>query len=474
MNNIFGHYVPRGLLFSFVAEILILFTSIVLSILIADLLFYHNSVFNEKFHLYFYSALYIAIMSMSMIATGLYQRDLPADFYILATRLAVSLAFGSLILFGLNELLSLEFFSFYALSMSALFSFGGIISSRMMLYSESKSIRRNYRVLVIGTGNRASRLKDHLNKPGNRSTLLGPMGTRLIGYIDTQDTNTQTHLNDNLIIRLGNTPLSQYAIEKNIDEIIVALDERRNMLQVDDLLECRMHGIRITDVTTFIERESGNIMIDDFQPNSLIFSEGSVQAIRIKSKRFVDLLASLTILFLSLPIMLVTILAIWLESGLKGSILYRQERVGLNGRTFQLLKFRSMVENAEKGGAVWAQQNDSRVTKVGRFIRKTRIDELPQLFNVLKGDMSMVGPRPERPQFVSELTEKIPYYNLRHYVMPGVTGWAQICFPYGASVEDARRKLEYELYYIKNYSVFLDILILLQTVSVVLLGKGAR
>jgi len=473
MNNIFGHYIPRGLLFSYVAEILILFTAIVFSILITDLVFYHNSVFNEKFHLYIYSAFYIVTMSMSMIATGLYQRDLPADFYILAKRLAFSLAMGSLILLVLNALLSLEIFCFHTLSMSALLAFGGIISSRVMLFSESKSIRSNYRVLVIGTGKRASRLKDHLNKPG-RSPLLGRTGTRLVGYIDHQSTNTEVHLNKNLIIHLGDTPLSQYAKEKNINEIIVALDERRNMLPVDDLLECRMNGIRITDVATFIERESGNIMIDEFQPNSLIFSESAVQSIRIKSKRFVDLLASLTILVLSLPIMLVTILAIWLESGLKGSILYRQERVGLNGRTFQLLKFRSMVENAEKGGAVWAQQNDSRVTKVGRFIRKTRIDELPQLFNVLKGEMSMVGPRPERPQFVCELTEKIPFYNLRHYVMPGVTGWAQICFPYGASVDDARRKLEYELYYIKNYSVFLDIVILLQTVSVVLLGKGAR
>ncbi len=253
------------------------------------------------------------------------------------------------------------------------------------------------------------------------------------------------------------------------------MDDRRNKTPIDDLIECRMNGIYVTDITQFLERETGSIVLESFQPGSFIYSEGFMQAFRLRTKRFMDICVSLFILTLSLPIMLVTALAIRCESGSGSTIIYRQERVGWSGKPFNLLKFRSMIENAEKHGtAVWAQQNDARVTRVGRLIRKIRIDELPQLFNVLKGEMSLVGPRPERPQIVAELAKEIQFYNLRHNAEPGLTGWAQICYPYGASVEEARQKLQYDLYYIKNYSLFLDIDIILQTMAVVLLGKGAR
>ncbi|MEQ8494877.1 MAG: exopolysaccharide biosynthesis polyprenyl glycosylphosphotransferase, partial [Gammaproteobacteria bacterium] len=217
----------------------------------------------------------------------------------------------------------------------------------------------------------------------------------------------------------------------------------------------------------------GKIRLDTLHPSNVIFADGFTQAvIKLTEKRILDILASLLLLLGTLPVMLVTAVAIFLESG--GPVLYRQERVGHRGKLFMLYKFRSMRQDAEAGGAVWARQNDTRVTRVGAFIRKTRIDELPQLLNVLKGDMSFVGPRPERPEFVTELARAIPYYELRHYVKPGITGWAQILYPYGASINDAREKLQYDLYYLKNYSIFLDINILLQTVQVILWGKGAR
>jgi sugar transferase (PEP-CTERM system associated) len=225
----------------------------------------------------------------------------------------------------------------------------------------------------------------------------------------------------------------------------------------------------------FFERQTGRINIEALNPSSMVFADGIIQAV-LKSylHRFLDLVISLTVLILTVPVMLLAALLIWLESGCRGPILYRQTRVGRDGKLFRILKFRSMSVDAEKSGARWAVQDDTRITVVGGFLRKSRIDELPQLINVLKGDMSFVGPRPERPEFVEELANEIPFYDLRHRVNPGITGWAQICYPYGASKEDAKDKLEYDLYYIKNYSLFLDLMILIQTAQVILWGKGAR
>jgi len=267
--------------------------------------------------------------------------------------------------------------------------------------------------------------------------------------------------------------LRELAEALDVDEIVVAPDDRRKSLPVEQILECKMYGIRILQAADFFERQLGKIRLDTLHPSNVIFADGFTQAV-IKSyeKRILDVVVSAAMILATLPVILATAIAIYLESG--GPVLYRQERVGRRGRVFTLLKFRSMRQDAEANGAVWALQNDSRVTRVGSFIRKTRIDELPQLLNVLKGDMSFVGPRPERPQFVAELSKAIPYYDLRHYVKPGITGWAQILYPYGASINDAREKLQYDLYYLKNYSIFLDINIVLQTMQVILWGKGAR
>jgi sugar transferase (PEP-CTERM system associated) len=241
-----------------------------------------------------------------------------------------------------------------------------------------------------------------------------------------------------------------------------------------ELLDCKLAGVRVFDVTTYFERMLGQIRIDYVNAGWLIFGDGFNQGFyRTLVKRVFDIVCSVILIVLAAPVMLVTALAIKLES--KGPVLYRQERVGSNSRTFHVAKFRSMRTDAEKDGKpVWAMAQDSRVTRVGNFIRRVRIDELPQLFNVLKGEMSLVGPRPERPYFVEQLTQEIPYYAVRHSIKPGVTGWAQVKYSYGSTIEDSQEKLQYDLYYVKNHSLFLDFVILFETVGVVLTGKGAR
>lgn len=264
--------------------------------------------------------------------------------------------------------------------------------------------------------------------------------------------------------------------ELNIDELVVAVQNRREALPVKDLLQCRFAGISVIEFISFMERETGRFELDLLNPSWIIFGEGFRRdGVRLFTARALDFIASGVLLVLASPIMLLTMLAIWLEDGRKGGeIFYRQDRVGFEGRIFPLLKFRSMRMDAEAGGAQWAQAKDPRVTRVGSFIRRARLDELPQLLNVLRGHMGFVGPRPERPEFVSQLEEKIPYYSYRHSVKPGVTGWAQLCYPYGSSVEDARQKLQYDLYYVKHHNLLFDLTVLIQTVEVVLLGKGAR
>ncbi|HYR25652.1 MAG TPA: TIGR03013 family XrtA/PEP-CTERM system glycosyltransferase, partial [Aquabacterium sp.] len=243
---------------------------------------------------------------------------------------------------------------------------------------------------------------------------------------------------------------------------------------MDQLLSARIQGIPVMDLASFYERTTGEVPVDSLKASFLVYGQGFVQhRARILTKRLFDIVSSLTLLAIASPFMLLTMLAIKLES--PGPVIYRQERVGLGGKPFMCLKFRSMRNDAEKDGvAVWATKNDARVTRVGAIIRKTRIDELPQLFSVLKGEMSMVGPRPERPSFVAQLREQIPFYDIRHSVKPGVTGWAQVRYAYGASVEDALHKHQYDLYYVKNNSLFLDLLILFETVSVVLFREGAH
>ncbi len=322
------------------------------------------------------------------------------------------------------------------------------------------------RVLVYGTGQSAVPIAGL-----RRSSDL--RGFMLVGFVPCP--GGELAVPPERVTQMDGT-LRDLCERHEVDEIVIAMDERRNALPIRELLDCRLAGIDVTELLTFLERETGRVRIDVLNPSWLIFGEGFKRgSFRLQSARVLDLLAALTLFFLTCPLMLATAVAIKLENGWRAPLFYRQERVGFGGRIFKLLKFRSMRVDAEAAGqAIWAQKNDSRVTRVGAAIRKLRIDELPQILNVLKGEMGLVGPRPERPQFVKELSEKIPYYVERLSVKPGITGWAQLCYPYGASEQDALEKLQYDLYYVKNRNLLFDIAILVQTAEVVLMGKGAR
>jgi sugar transferase (PEP-CTERM system associated) len=323
------------------------------------------------------------------------------------------------------------------------------------------------RVLVLGTGAQAHSVAAELKK-------FDPNGYEIVGYFPVGTASEVAAVDTHLVLD-STVSMARHAKRLRVDEIIVAVKEQRGVgLPLQDLLACRTQGRSVLDLSRFYERVHGEVPIESLKASWLIYSEGFVQGtLRTVSKRAFDLSASLLLLALTWPVILFTAILIKLES--RGPVLYRQERVGLSGVPFKVLKLRSMCSDAERDGvARWATSNDSRVTRVGRFIRKTRIDELPQLFNVLKGEMSFVGPRPERPVFVAKLAEDLAFYDVRHTVKPGITGWAQVRFSYASTLDEAKKKLHYDLYYVKNHSLFLDLVILFQTVRVILFQVGAR
>ena len=345
------------------------------------------------------------------------------------------------------------------------FALVGLALSR---YVFLRTVDENYfkrRILVWGAGVRSHSISRRLRR------CTDQRGFRIIGYVRAAGDGGE--IPPGPLFR-ASTGVVRLALRNRIEEIVVAMDDRRNGFPGEELLECRLRGIQVTDLLTFLERESGRVSVELMHPSWLIFSSGfRCDFLRLASKRAFDVAVSLGILVGAAPIALLTALAIRLEDG--GPILYRQLRTGQNGRTFRMLKFRSMRVDAEADGrAVWASRNDSRTTRVGAVIRKLRIDELPQLVNVLLGEMSLIGPRPERPEFVDQLARTIPFYNERHFVKPGITGWAQVRYGYGASESDTRAKLEYDLYYVKHHSLTLDLMVLLQTVEIVLFRIGAR
>ena len=323
------------------------------------------------------------------------------------------------------------------------------------------------RVLVLGAGSTAATINRKMRRKADRR------GIRIVGYVRQSD--EQSCIEEEPTVSLD-CPLSEYVRRNNIDEIVIAMEERRNNMPQDELLRCRSMGVRVVDVVDFFEQEAGKVLVRHVHPSWFTFSDGFQRGdANHFGKRLFDVSVSFLLLMIAWPFMLLTVLAIWLEDGFGAPVLYRQRRVGLNGRIFEVIKFRSMTTCAESDGkARWATANDSRITRVGAFIRKTRIDELPQIINVMAGDMAFVGPRPERPEFVRELSEQIPFFEKRHCVKPGITGWAQMNYPYGASLKDSFNKLEFDLYYVKNQSLFLDFLVLLQTAEVIIFGKGAR
>lgn len=353
----------------------------------------------------------------------------------------------------------------FAISLSLIL----VLATRYVFFKSVDFSQLSRKVVILGAGNTAKQVFDRIDMINDKQ------GFRLLGVIPCSKSETAIDSEHFLPYPYD---WDTFTKEHNISEVVVAPDERRSSegasIPVDELLDCKLRGIRVTEPLAFIERELLRIEVSLLRPSWALFSSGFIYSqTRDIIKKVFDISLALLLLVLVWPFMILTALAVYLESG--GPVIYKQVRTGLYGKEFSIYKFRSMTQNAEKDGkAVWATKNDARVTRVGAFIRNTRLDELPQLYNVLVGDMSFVGPRPERPEFVEELNETIPFYDARHKVKPGLMGWAQLKYPYGASVEDAQNKLKYDLYYVKNHSFFLDILIVIQTVEVVLLGKGVH
>ncbi len=411
---------------------------------------------------------YAGILAVCMLLVnswlGFYQRahrqsvSRQRGLAVLALYLAVPIAYGVFALLPLAEV-SRDF-----LELSAMVGVFGVLTHHVTTGNSRATLAR-HRILIFGGGEMA-RMVEH-------SLAISDPAVEVVGFYPSANETRLTVPSDRLLSRTKS--LTDTALALQVDEIVVALSERRGgSMPLRELLDCKLYGVRVLDLASYFEQTLGQIRLDALYAGWLIFGEGFEQGwMRRFNKRVVDIIGSVVLLILAMPVMLITAAAIVIESGFP--IFYRQERVGLNGRVFNVIKFRSMRTDAEMDGKPrWATAGDNRVTRVGRIIRKLRIDELPQLFCVLEGSMSLVGPRPERPYFVDKLIKEIPFYAVRHSVKPGVTGWAQVRYHYGASVEDTAEKLQYDLYYVKNHTLFLDLVVLFDTVGVVLTGKGAQ
>ncbi len=407
--------------------------------------------------------LFSLIMLLSLLSFGLYSARQRARLTGLAARLilAVLMAFG--VASALFYLVPYLWIGRGVVGLATVGALLGMVVSRSIFSRVVDEDVLKRRVLVYGAGKSAAAIAGIRRRADRRGFLV-------VGYVPAA--GEQRQVADGLLDpRVG---LAHLCSRLEVSEVVVAMDDRRRGFPIAELLQCRLAGVDVTEQLTFLERETGRVRIDILNPAWMIFGEGFRRdPIRLLTSRTLDLAAGLIVITLASPFMLCAALAIKLEEGWCAPVLYRQRRVGLLGHPFWLLKFRSMRVDAEEDGqAQWATKNDPRVTRVGALMRKTRIDELPQLLNVLLGQMSLVGPRPERPEFVADLAERIPYYHERHSVKPGITGWAQLCYPYGSSEQDSLEKLQYDLYYVKNNTLLFDLTILLQTAEVVFLGKG--
>lgn len=462
MIRLFKHYVPHAVLFLGLLDFMLLMTSAELGWVVrADQI----GMAVEPVATRVPQLLAFAVaLETAMVAVGVYSSESLQSLRFAAARLLVAISLGVLALaalFFLVPALSLWRSNLlYAMGISVVL----LLTFRIVLGKALGGQAFRRRVVVLGACARAERIKELARRPGS--------GFVVVGYVGMNDGPQRI---PEAINRDAIYNLADHVVLLNASEVVLALAERRNALPLGDLLRVKTTGVHVNEISTFLERETGRVDLDSVNPSWLIFSDGfsSGRMLSSVAKRLFDIVASALVLVLTAPLILLGAMLVKLES--RGPAFFRQTRVGLYGQDFSILKLRSMRVDAEGDGkAVWAQKNDPRVTRIGRILRTTRIDELPQAWSVLKGEMSFVGPRPERPEFVADLEQKLPYYAERHMVKPGITGWAQINYPYGASLEDARHKLEYDLYYAKNYTPFLDLLILLQTLRVVLWPEGAR
>jgi sugar transferase (PEP-CTERM system associated) len=414
--------------------------------------------------------IFTILVILSALSVGLYETKLRQTFRGIIRRLFVSVAISYFIV----EVITHTFLNHIEISQYYLPTYAGLTIFTLIIFryfinrlgilglSQSK-------IIIIGAGHRASIIEKRMRREVDR------FGFELLGFIpiigDNRDEGIQ---NEKLIHVKIDEKFRNFISDNDIDEVVIACDQRRGTLPVEILFDCKLRGVEITDLLDFMERETGQIVVSLMYPSWVIYSNGfnSQNYLRETLDYSINLILATVVLFFSWPFMILTAALIYFEDIKSASVFYKQERVGLNGHLFNIIKFRSMRIDAEKDGAKWATTNDNRVTKVGQFIRKYRIDELPQLLNIYRGEMSFIGPRPERPQFVEQLIKEIPYYNQRHNVKPGLAGWAQLNYPYGASVEDSMEKLNFDLYYVKHQSLMLDILIFIRTAEVVLFGKG--
>ena len=461
MIRIFNHYVSKMAFILLLLELLMLLASASL----ASVLWFSDS--GGKFradNLYLSSLTFALVIIFSMSALGMYQHSSREGIRTTLIRIMPSFALGFALL---SALIAVRPDMYFGRGISLLiFALGatGVVLTRLVVFKSAESALLEARLLFIGAGPTARECIDLA------ASKFGFHQFQVVGCVALA--GEETCVPESYLLPMGESLLDM-ARKYEASEIVVTVADRRNSaFPVRQLLDCALGGVKVIDAATFFEREACQIRMDSLQPSYLIFGGGFDQSfLRAATKRAFDLAASSLVTLLTLPLMLATAAAILFEDG--GPVFYRQERVGRDGQVFSVLKFRSMRQDAERdGGPAWAARDDPRITRVGAVIRKLRIDELPQMFNVFRGEMSFVGPRPERLYFVRQLESQIPYYGVRHGMKPGITGLAQVRYEYGASVEDAIEKLQYDLYYVKNNSLFLDLLILIDTVQVVLFGKG--
>jgi sugar transferase (PEP-CTERM system associated) len=409
--------------------------------------------------------LFVGIALITFSAAGLYDQHQPTRLPLLVARhVAAAVVWGIL-------------YSAMAFAVPSL-RLGRLVTAETVVLGTALAFAFRYLLIVHPTGGRFRKRLLFLGATPTAERLIStlesePSSYEILGYVDDRPEH-EVALTNGFRVLGGSRQLKEIALATGAGTIVVALTERRGAFPMSAILDCKLRGIQVEDWPTFYEKLTGKIVVQDLRPSWLVFSEGFDRTQTTRTlKRWLDVMMSAGFLALGWPVFLLVGFAIRLDS--PGPILFRQERIGEGGKPFTVFKFRTMVQNAESvTGPVWATEEDPRITRLGRILRKTRLDELPQVFNVLRGEMSFVGPRPERPHFVAQLQERIPYYSQRHTVKPGITGWAQVRYRYGATVEDAEEKLMYDLYYIKNLSLFLDLVVLAASVKVVLCGKGAR
>jgi len=420
--------------------------------------------------------IFLKIVLVSLVCqTCLYYNDLydlkvTDTLWELCTRLLQALGTAAILLAGIYVIFPKAIVGSGIFAVSIIFVIILIVSWRFFYTLILRHGIFNQKIILLGSGRLAQNILDEIIHRKDSGYTIA---------LNVQDASGDSNfscsqVDMNIICKKDYDGLCELAEQLDIKKVIVAIKERRGKLPLKELVKCRVKGIEVIEGTSFYEMLAGKLIVDQINPAWIIFSKGFYKSrTRRFVKRTVDLILAVSMIVLFLPLIIVTAVLIKIDS--RGSVLFSQERVGMNKKPYMLYKFRSMVQDAEKqSGPVWASDNDVRVTRIGRAIRKWRIDEIPQLWNVLKGDMSFVGPRPEREFFVEKLKEIIPYYAERFSVKPGISGWAQVCYSYGASVDDAVEKLNYDLFYIKNMSIFMDLMIILRTIKIVLFGKGAR